>query len=130
VNFTGWVTPDQRDALLQSADLLVVPSVLPESLGLVGLEAGRLGVPAAAFDIGGVGQWLIDGKTGMLAAADPPTAHGLAHAVTKCLDGETLVHLARQAAAHAASVSPAAHARELAGLLQRLHPRDPAGATA
>jgi glycosyltransferase involved in cell wall biosynthesis len=42
-------------------------------------------VPAAAFDVGGISQWLEEGVTGHLAPGDPPTPSGLALAIAKCL---------------------------------------------
>ena len=50
--FTGWVRPSRRTDLMRGADLLAVPSVWPEPFGLVGVEAGCVGLPAAAFDVG------------------------------------------------------------------------------
>ncbi len=73
------------DELLDSCDLQVVPSLWPEPFGLVGPEAGLRGVPAAAFSVGGVPDWLIDGVNGYLAPGDPPTATGLAEAIVRCL---------------------------------------------
>lgn len=114
VNFSSWVSPEARDALLADTDLLVVPSILPEALGLVGLEAGALGVPAAAFDAGAVSEWLEDGRTGALARSDPPTALGLAAAIATCLaDQGRLARMGEAARERAAASSPAAHARGL-----------------
>ena len=56
-----------------------------EPFGLVGPEAGRFGVPAAAFDVGGISEWLHDGVNGQLAPGNPPTARGLADAIVRCL---------------------------------------------
>src|SRR5258708_33305291 len=61
IQMAGWKKPEEVRAALTEADLLVVPSVWPETFGLVGPEAGRLGVPAAAFDVGGISEWLVDG---------------------------------------------------------------------
>lgn len=84
IKFRGWSSkPEVRD-LLERSDVLVVPSVWPEPFGLVGLEAARLGVPAVAFDVGGITEWLKDGVNGVLAPADPPTARGLAEAIGRC----------------------------------------------
>ena len=85
VEFTGWVDGERIAALLDETDLLVLPSLWPEPFGLVGPEAGLRGVPAAAFDVGGVRDWLTDGVNGRLAPGDPPTAGGLAEAVADCL---------------------------------------------
>jgi glycosyltransferase involved in cell wall biosynthesis len=81
----GWKKPEEIRAALAEADLLVVPSVWPETFGLVGPEAGRLGVPAAAFDVGGISEWLVNGVNGELAPGNPPTAQGLADAIVRCL---------------------------------------------
>jgi glycosyltransferase involved in cell wall biosynthesis len=85
VEFTGWLGRQQLDALYGGHDLLVFPSLWPEPFGLVGPEAGLRGLPVAAFRVGGVPDWLIDGLNGYLAPGSPPTADGLADAVVKCL---------------------------------------------
>ena len=51
---------------LRSAYVVVMPSLIPESFGLVGLEALACGTPVVAFDSGGISEWLKDGKTGFL----------------------------------------------------------------
>lgn len=76
--FPGWVDADERLRLIRRASLLAVPSVWPEPFGLVGLEAGSQGVPAVAFDVGGISEWLADGDNGRLAPGTPPRAHALA----------------------------------------------------
>lgn len=85
IEFTGWVRREKMEDLYRDCDLLAFPSVWPEPFGLVGPEAGLHGVPVAAFNVGGVPEWLIDGVNGYLAPGDPPTAHGLAGAIIKCL---------------------------------------------
>jgi glycosyltransferase involved in cell wall biosynthesis len=77
-SFPGWVSEDERARLFRSASLLAVPSVWPEPFGLVGLEAGAFGVPAVAYDVGGIGEWLSEGVNGWLAPGNPPTVEGLA----------------------------------------------------
>jgi glycosyltransferase involved in cell wall biosynthesis len=85
IQMAGWMKPEEIRKALAEADLLVVPSVWPETFGLVGPEAGRLGVPAAAFDVGGISEWLVDGINGELAPGNPPSAQGLADAIVRCL---------------------------------------------
>lgn len=85
VTFPGWQPPDQLDALMARTDLLVVPSVWPEPFGSVGPAAAQHGVPAAAFAVGGIPQWLHEGVNGHLAAAIPPSAAALAHAIVACV---------------------------------------------
>lgn len=118
VTFAGWLTPTQRDALLDESDLLVMPSVWPEPFGQVGIEAGRRGVPTAAFAVGGVLDWLEDGVNGFLAPADPPSPQGLVAAVANCLGNpEALLRLRRGAAEVAGRYSVAAHVARLEPIL-------------
>jgi glycosyltransferase involved in cell wall biosynthesis len=63
----------------------VAPSLWPEPFGLVGLEAGLQAIPAAAFAVGGIPDWLIPGITGELAPGDPPTIEGLSCAIVRAL---------------------------------------------
>ncbi len=88
IEFTGWVRREELEDLYRECDLLVFPSVWPEPFGLAGPEAGLHGIPVAAFDVGGVPEWLVDGVNGYLAPGDPPTARGLAGAIIKCLRDE------------------------------------------
>lgn len=62
MEFTSWLT-DPSDAL-NACDVLVFPSRWQEPFGLSGAEAAAKGKPVAAFDVGGVREWLDDGVTG------------------------------------------------------------------
>jgi len=114
IEFAGWRAGADLAALFRSCHLLVVPSVWPEPFGVVGVEAALEGIPAAAFAVGGIPTWLIDGVTGHLAPGDPPTAEGLARAITNCLsDGEHYSNLCRGAAKMAGRFTVQAHVVEL-----------------
>jgi glycosyltransferase involved in cell wall biosynthesis len=84
-DFVGWVNASQKLELMRQTDLLAVPSLWPEPFGLAGVEAGSMGVPAVAYDVGGIPDWLIAGHSGELAASDPPTVDGLANAIVRAL---------------------------------------------
>jgi glycosyltransferase involved in cell wall biosynthesis len=76
-SFPGWVDASTRAALLSRASLVAIPSIWPEPFGLVGLEAAEFGVPAVAFDVGGIGEWLTHDVNGRLAdLAGGPAALG------------------------------------------------------
>jgi glycosyltransferase involved in cell wall biosynthesis len=83
--FVGWIDAPRKAELLGVTDLLAVPSLWPEPFGLVGIEAGILGVPAVGYAVGGIPDWLIPGETGELAPGDPPSVAGLTDAVVRAL---------------------------------------------
>ncbi len=121
VRFEGWMRAADLDNLYEQTDLVVVPSLGPETFGLVGIEAGKSGVPAAAFDVGGISEWLIDGVNGFLAAGDPPRAEGLADAIVRCLrDPETYERLCRGASETSRRFNSAAHIESLLAIFRQV----------
>jgi glycosyltransferase involved in cell wall biosynthesis len=64
--FPGWAGGEALVELYRAASVVVVPSVWPEPFGIVGIEAMSHAVPVVAFDVGGISEWLQDGKTGFL----------------------------------------------------------------
>jgi glycosyltransferase involved in cell wall biosynthesis len=126
IEFTGWVGGTQMNKLLDSCDLQVVPSLWPEPFGLVGPEAGLRGVPAAAFSVGGVPDWLLDGVNGYRAPGDPPTAEGLADAIIRCLrDPDIHAQLRKGAFKVAEQFSIKSHLSALMKVLEHVSARHP-----
>ena len=76
--------PVAIEALRRSA-FSVAPSLLPESFGIVALEAAAAGKPAVVSAIGGLRDVVADGETGFLVA--PGDVDGLAAALAR-LAGE------------------------------------------
>ena len=66
VYFSGWLSHDKLDSLYRQCSVVVVPSVWPEPFGIVGIEAMAYQKPVVAFEVGGISQWLENGKTGFL----------------------------------------------------------------
>lgn len=85
VDFAGWVGAEEKLALMRRADVLAVPSLWPEPFGLVGIEAGHVGLPAVGYALGGIPDWLIPGESGESASGAPPSIDGLADALVKAL---------------------------------------------
>lgn len=83
--FRGWLGKEAMTLVFREVDLLVVPSVWPEPFGLIGSEAAAHGLPAAAFDVGGITDWLVDGRSGHVAIGrlDATT---LADAIVRCVE--------------------------------------------
>jgi glycosyltransferase involved in cell wall biosynthesis len=70
---------------LQAADCFVCPSLWAEAAGLVNLEASASGLPVIASRIGGLPEYVEDGRTGFLFS--PGNQHELAHCV-QSLEGD------------------------------------------
>jgi glycosyltransferase involved in cell wall biosynthesis len=116
--FPGWLDAAGRDAAIRRATLVAVPSVWPEPFGLTGLEAASMGVPAVAFDVGGIREWLTDGDNGLLAPGSPPDASALADAITRAiLDPSVLARLSSGARRRAAELTLDRHLDRLEPIL-------------
>jgi glycosyltransferase involved in cell wall biosynthesis len=85
----------------------VVPSILPETFGLVALETAAAGKPIVASDIGGLSEVVVDGETGLLV---PPADAGALAAAMQRLVAEPPLRerLAAAAQDRASEFSPAA----------------------
>jgi glycosyltransferase involved in cell wall biosynthesis len=118
IEFIGPLNSANLGQLMRDSDLLVVPSTWPEPFALVGPEAGLCGLPAVAFAVGGIPEWLTDGINGYLAPGDPPTAAGLARAIVKCVrDPAELARLKTGARELASRFELAAHLNALLAIL-------------
>jgi glycosyltransferase involved in cell wall biosynthesis len=105
VRFLGQVSPIQ--AAIERAAVVVVPS-MGEGFGMVALEAMERSRPVIAAAIGGLGELVRDGETGLLVP--PGEAEPLTEAIVK-LAGD--LELAR-------SMGEAGRRRALAHFLQRV----------
>lgn len=128
VECPGWVDATARCALLARASLVAVPSLWPEPFGLVGLEGAQFGVPAVAFDTGGVRAWLEDDVNGRLV--DPAGgAAAFAAALAAILrDDAVRARLSGGARAAATRLSADAHVTALERVLTAALHRTPCSA--
>jgi glycosyltransferase involved in cell wall biosynthesis len=119
--FTGWVDEPTKGRLLARAWVLALPSVT-EGWGLAVMEAGACGTPSVAFRVGGLGESIVDGVTGLLV--DDPG--GLPGALRSLLTNEDLrARLGREARSHAARYSWAEAAARYDALFDALLSRQP-----
>jgi glycosyltransferase involved in cell wall biosynthesis len=88
VDFLGWVPHEALDKYFEEAAAVVVPSVWAEPFCLVGIESMARSRPVVAFKVGGIPQWLEDGKTGLLAREISPEA--LAESIDRLLGDRSL----------------------------------------
>jgi len=116
--FLGRTGTEVRDRQMRAADVLAVPSVWPEPFGIVGIEAGCVGLPSVGYAVGGIPDWLVEGESGALGP-DPPTVEGLQGALVRALrDPAHLAKLGRGAWAMAKTFSPARHVDRLESALR------------
>jgi glycosyltransferase involved in cell wall biosynthesis len=116
--FLGWLEAAAVAREIRGAELLAVPSVWPEPFGLVGLEAGGLGVPSVGFRVGGIPDWLRAGESGELASGDPPRASDLGAAIVRALrDRSHYVRLSEGAWRVAGEYTRSAHLTRIEQIL-------------
>ena len=99
VRILGW--RDRRDVFqwLRHTELLIFPSVWPEPLSRVLIEASALSVPVAAINTGGTADIIVDDVTGLLSES----VEGLAEDVRRLAADTALRARLGQAAAERAA---------------------------
>ena len=119
--FLGWLGAESKNKEVRNSDLLIVPSVWPEPFGLVGIEAGCVGVPAVGFDVGGISDWLVDGVSGEIASAVGDKSNNLSEAIVRALKTNNHWHELRVGAWNTAKqFGHASHLKELCNLLKAI----------
>lgn len=101
VMWAGYRPAEEMAGLYAASDLVVVPSIKPETFSMVTLEAMATGIPAIVFAHGGPAELIRHEQTGLLV--DPQTgSDGLAQAMERLCGDATLRHqLGRDARAAA-----------------------------
>ena len=91
---------DDMAAALMLADVIAMPSTVPEPFGRVAIEAGAMGRPVVAFNHGGAVESVLDSQTGWLA--EPNDLSDLSRALSAALDLSQAQRaaLAKKARAH------------------------------
>lgn len=84
VRFHGRLPAAGVSERYREAQVVAFPSRAPESFGLVGLEAMAHGRPVVAYDLGGVREWIVEERTGLLVPVGNVDA--LARALGELLD--------------------------------------------
>ena len=85
IEFVGYVTGEAKQALLQSAQYLLVPSLWYENAPVAVIEAAAHGVGVIASRIGGLPEFVREGRTGVLF--EPGDAQSLAAIMRRLVYG-------------------------------------------
>lgn len=125
VDWRGEVTQADIGRAMCAADVLCVPTLRDEALGLVALEGMAAGCVVVASRVDGLAVTVDDGRNGLLA--EPGDAAGLSRALDRAVDllgrPDDLIDLRKQARQTAEANSVAESARvtvaEYAGLRRR-----------
>jgi glycosyltransferase involved in cell wall biosynthesis len=96
----GFVPHDEVPGVLAGLDVMVLASRY-EELGSVLVEGLRAGVAIVATDVGGIGEVVLDGETGLLVPPADPNA--LADAVDRVLGDPAVAARLRERARRAAA---------------------------
>jgi glycosyltransferase involved in cell wall biosynthesis len=88
VTFEGFLPFDSVRALYRRAAVVVMPSLWPEPLGMVGLEAMAHARPVVGYASGGILEWLAHRETGILVRRRDVDA--LADGIQELLDQPAL----------------------------------------
>jgi glycosyltransferase involved in cell wall biosynthesis len=120
VDFAGRLGGEALSAAYQAAAAVVVPSRAPETFGFVGPEALLHGTPVIASAVGGTGDWLRHGKTGL--AFESGSVDALRAAIERTLgdrdEARTLAAAGRQLCLDA--FDQTRHVAEVASLFREL----------
>lgn len=113
IHFSGFLSADALDQRYQKARVVCIPNAWPEPFGRVPLEAARHRKPVVAYDTGGIGEHILDGKTGLLIK--PQDKAAMVDALASMIqDTERARELGEAAHAHVGTLYPA---RDTAAML-------------
>jgi glycosyltransferase involved in cell wall biosynthesis len=110
---------DDVETVLGASDAVVIPSLRPEPLGQVALEAGWAGLPVVGSAHGGLPELIRDGETGVLV--EPGDVTALAAALRELADDRERAQRLGAAAARAAREH--GDCERMVGALQELYDR-------
>src|SRR5436190_11519148 len=88
VRLLGPLDHEQSIELLRQADVVICPS-RDETMPIFLLEGMSLGKALISTDVGGVGEWLHDGRNSLLVPNEDPAA--LSAAIARCIEDRELV---------------------------------------
>lgn len=97
VTFKGWVQNNQVANEYEASSAVVIPSIWPENLPTVCIEALAIGRPVIGSKTGGIPELIQDGKTGQIV--EPGSAVDLTDAIVKIITAPNLSEMSQLATA-------------------------------
>ena len=91
VAFIGFVSHSEVEKYYKKANIVIVPSIWPEPFGLIGPEAMSVGRPVIGTKVGGIPEWLEDGRTGFLV--EPKNSKDIANKIIKLFENQKLLKM-------------------------------------
>lgn len=91
---------EDMPAAFALADIVVVPSIGPETFGRVSVEAQAMGKPVIVTNIGGLGETVMPASTGWLIPPDDPVELAWALERALALEADVRLRLAARARAY------------------------------
>ncbi|HWD72555.1 MAG TPA: glycosyltransferase family 4 protein [Actinomycetota bacterium] len=116
VAFAGWVSPHHLPRYYAASQVVAVPSLCPETLPTVVIEALAVGRPVVGSNVGGIPELVTDGVTGKIV--EPGDVDGLADALLGILSD---AHLARRMSLAARQAAAAFDAEGFLDALERIY---------
>lgn len=119
ISFINFIKREQMERQYVRSSIVIVPSIWPEPLGMVGIEAMSVGRPIIASNIGGIPEWLLNNKTGFLI--EPQNSEQIADKVITLFSNQKLAHkISKCARRKAEEYSINRHVNELENVYMKL----------
>jgi len=90
IDFMGSFPPDQREEIFEKIDVLVTPSIFPETFSLVAREALLSGKPVIASRVGALAEVIVDRVNGFLF--DPENDQELTRIITEIANNPQILN--------------------------------------
>jgi len=116
VSYHGRYQSADLDGIAAQSDFCIVPSVGDETLGFTGLEMLARGVPLIASNRAGVGDFVEDGRTGLLF--DPASVDSLCAAIERAMNPSCRVRRGGEPAAEFPLRSFTGHVQDMENLFR------------
>jgi glycosyltransferase involved in cell wall biosynthesis len=119
VAFIGSISHSEVEKYYKKANIVTITSIWPEPFGLIGPEAMSVGRPVIGTKVGGIPEWLEDGRTGFLV--EPKNSKDIANKIIKLFENQKLLKMmGKRAYIKSAQFSIEEYAKNLESLYEKI----------